>query len=215
MDTSTIEHAPPREASASPEILARFALLPSANIGDAMDRLGAMDSRIAAIWPGARVVGTALTVWTRPGDNLAIHAALPQAHPGDVIVVSGGADESRALIGELIGGRSKALGIAGYVIDGAVRDAAGLAEYQLPVFARAVTPAGPYKDGPGRVGVAVAVGGVSVATGDVIVGDADGVVVIPQAQLEAVATRAEEIRDGEDAKRALIEISLQHILEKA
>lgn len=215
MDISKIAPAPPRAEEIPTELVERYSAIPAANIGDAMERLGAMDSRIASVWPGARLVGTALTVWTRPGDNLAIHAALPQARAGDVIVVSGGGDESRALIGELIGGKAKALGIAGFVIDGAVRDADGLAQYEFPVFARAVNPGGPYKDGPGRVGVPVAVGGVSVSTGDLIVGDADGVVVVPRAQLEDVVVRAEAVRDGEDAKRAQIEESLVGLLRNA
>lgn len=185
----------------------RFTSIPTANLGDAMDRLGAMDSRIQAVWKGAQLAGPAFTVWTRPGDNLAVHAALEAAQPGDVIVVAGGGDESRALIGELIGGRARAAGIAGFVIDGAVRDADGLAEYQVPVFARAVSPAGPYKDGPGRLGCPIAMGGVAVVPGDMIVADADGVVVIPQARLGETAARGEAIREGEVQKRNLIEQS--------
>ncbi|MEW1847958.1 transferase, partial [Nonomuraea angiospora] len=157
----------------SQDVLARLAALPTANIGDAMDRLGVLDSRIRPIWPGARVSGRAFTIWTRSGDNALIHQALDVVEPGDVIVVNGGGDESRALIGELIGQRAKNKGVAGFVIDGAVRDADGLGEMGMPVFARAVTPAGPYKNGPGHLGRTVAVGGVAVAPGDLILGDAD------------------------------------------
>lgn len=192
-------------------LLERFATLPAANIGDAMDRLGALDSRIQAVWPGATVVGTAFTVWTRSGDNKLIHEALEQARPGDVITVNGGGDESRALIGELIGGRARARGIAGFVIDGAVRDAQGLAEYGMPVFARAVTPAGPYKNGPGLLGEPVAVGGVVVRPGDIVVGDADGVVVVPLHRAPEVADGAEAKRASEDASRTAIEAALQSL----
>ncbi|MER6007060.1 RraA family protein [Nonomuraea sp. NPDC051941] len=188
----------------SQDALARLAALPTANIGDAMDRLGVLDSRIRPIWPGARVAGRAFTIWTRSGDNALIHQALDVVEPGDVIVVNGGGDESRALIGELIGQRAKNKGVAGFVIDGAVRDADGLGEMGMPVFARAVTPAGPYKNGPGHLGRTVAVGGVAVAPGDLILGDADGVVVVPLAEAERVAQAAEAVFVTEEGKRAAI-----------
>ncbi|MFF0322233.1 RraA family protein [Nonomuraea angiospora] len=188
----------------SQDVLARLAALPTANIGDAMDRLGVLDSRIRPIWPGARVSGRAFTIWTRSGDNALIHQALDVVEPGDVIVVNGGGDESRALIGELIGQRAKNKGVAGFVIDGAVRDADGLGEMGMPVFARAVTPAGPYKNGPGHLGRTVAVGGVAVAPGDLILGDADGVVVVPLAEAERVAQAAEAVFVTEEGKRAAI-----------
>jgi regulator of RNase E activity RraA len=166
--------------------------------------LGVLDSRIQAIWPGARLAGPALTVWTRAGDNAAIHAALALGKPGDVIVVNGQGDESRALLGELMGGRAKAAGLAGFVLDGAARDAADLADLGVPVFARACTPAGPYKNGPGRVGATIAVGGVAVSPGDIVVGDGDGVVVIPLADAADVAAAAEAVFADESRRRAAI-----------
>lgn len=194
-------------------LLSRFSTLPAANIGDAMGRLGVVDSRIQAVWPGATIAGTAFTVWTRSGDNKLIHEALELAGPGDVIVVNGGGDESRALIGELIGGRAKARGVVGFVIDGAVRDAQGLADYDMPVFARAVTPAGPYKNGPGVLGEPVAIGGVVVRPGDIIVADADGVVIVPLAQAAQIADAAEAKRDSEDASRSTIEAALRDLAD--
>lgn len=196
-----------RPARPDDRLLARFRDLPTANIGDAMDRLGVLYPAIGPAWPGARMVGPAFTVWTRPGDNLGIHAALDAVEPGDVIVVSGGGDESRALIGELIGARARSLGVAGFLLDGAVRDTEGLAEYRMPVFARSRTPAGPYKDGPFALSVDVAVAGVVVKPGDIIVGDADGVVVVPLESASPFADRAEAKRDLEDAKRRSIEAS--------
>jgi RraA family protein len=184
--------------------LARLAALPAANIGDAMDRLGVLDSRIRPIWPGARLAGRAFTVWTRSGDNALVHQALEVVSPGDVIVINGGGDESRALIGELIGQRAMNAGVAGFVIDGAARDADGLGEMGMPVFARAVTPAGPYKNGPGHLGRTIAVGGVAVAPGDLIFGDADGVVVVPASDGERIATAAEAVFAVEEGKRAAI-----------
>ncbi|MFK0006442.1 methyltransferase [Paenarthrobacter sp. NPDC090520] len=185
-------------------VLDRLAKLPAANIGDAMDRLGVADSAIQAIWSGARLAGPAFTVWTRPGDNQGIHQALQVARPGDVIVVAGGADESRALLGELIGEKAINLGIAGFALDGAARDAEALAEIGMPVFARAITPAGPYKNGPSRLGGPVAFGGVPVMPGDIIIGDPDGVVVIPREQAAAVADAAEAVFADETSRRAAI-----------
>jgi RraA family protein len=178
----------------------RLAVIPAANIGDAQERIG-VASGLSPVWVGARLVGPAYTVWTRPGDNLYIHKALDGAKPGDVIVVNGGGDLSRALIGDLIGIRAKTLDIAGFVIDGAVRDAEALAACGLPVFARSVTPAGPYKFGPGRLQVPVAIAGVVVSPGDMVVADADGVVIIQKDDVEQVLLEAERIEANEAAKR--------------
>jgi len=182
-------------------LIERLRTVPAANIGDGMERLGLLDSSVQAVWPGARVVGPAFTVWTRSGDNLFIHKALEECAAGDVIVVNGHGDLSRALIGELIGARAAAKGIAGFVIDGAVRDAEGLQGYGMPVFARAITPAGPYKNGPGRLQVPIAVGGVAVLPGDLIVGDGDGVAVIPKAMAETVTAAAEAVQIDEAERR--------------
>jgi regulator of RNase E activity RraA len=185
-------------------LLDRFRLLPAANVSDAMERLGVLDSRIRAAWPGAAVVGPAFTVWTRAGDNKVLHEALALAQPGDVIVINGCGDESRALLGELIGARAKVNGIAGFIVDGAVRDVDLLMEMGMPVFARAVTPAGPYKNGPGYLGRTIAVGTVAVAPGDIVVADADGVAIVPLGEADAVATGAELIFSNETERRASI-----------
>jgi regulator of RNase E activity RraA len=160
------------------------------------------DSAIHAIWPGARLAGPAFTVWTRPGDNQGIHRALQLARPGDVMVVAGGGDESRALLGELIGERAISLGLAGFALDGAARDAEALGEIGMPVFARAVTPAGPYKDGPSRLGTPISFGGIPVLPGDIIIGDSDGVVVVPRELAAQVAEAAEAVFADESSRRA-------------
>lgn len=188
----------------SADLLARLRKLPAANIGDVQDRLGMMDAGISAIWPGARIVGTAVTVLTAAGDNKVIHAAMDAAEPGEVIVINGLGDMNRALIGELMGEKAHALGLGGFVIDGCVRDGEALAEIPMPVFARGLTPAGPYKNGPGYIGRPVAMGGVVVSVGDVIVGDSDGVVVIRRSEVAAVVERAEEKFAQELAKRQML-----------
>lgn len=175
----------------------RLSALPTPNIGDAMERLGVLDSAIKPVWAGSRLAGPAFTVWTRAGDNAYLHRALAEAAPGDVVVVNGQGDESRALMGDLIGARARNAGIAGFIIDGAVRDAAGLEKIAMPVFARATSPAGPYKNGPGALGCAVAVGGVAVLPGDIVVGDDDGAVVVPRDRAEEILAAAEAVQQDE------------------
>lgn len=178
--------------------------LPVANIGDAMDRLNVVDSGIGPLWAGAHIVGRAFTVMTAGGDNKAIHEALEHAGPGDVLVVNGQGAIHRALIGELIAGRAAAQGVLGFVIDGAARDVRDLEVMQFPVFARAVTPAGPYRNGPGYHQRPVAIGGVVVNPGDLVVADCDGVAVIPQDMETDIITRAVAKHEQELAQRNTI-----------
>lgn len=175
----------------TPDVVQRLGALPVANIGDAMQRLGVVEAEIGAVWRGARTAGTARTVEVAGGDNAGVHEAIDTLRPGDVLVVNGHGVRDRALVGELIAERLRARGCVGLVIDGAVRDVDDLEELGFPVFARAVTPAGPYRNGPFRVGVPVAIGGVVVQPGDVIVADGDGVAVVPAAEAAAVLGRAE------------------------
>ena len=146
-----------------------------------------------------RLVGTAFTVRTRPGDNLAIHKALELVGPGDVIVVDGGGDESRALVGEIMKNIAEHRGAAGYVIDGAIRDVAAFAASDFPCFARAVIHRGPYKSGPGEINVPVSIGGSVVSPGDIVVGDEDGVLSFPAAiakQSAGGGSRPDQARGG-------------------
>jgi regulator of RNase E activity RraA len=200
MDDTTLVGEP---AADNVNLIDRFRRIPAANVGDAMERLGAMTG-IHSIWPNARLVGPAFTVWTRAGDNSGIHRALELAEAGDVIVVNGEGDLSRALIGEMIGAKAAQCGVEGFVIDGAARDASGLAKLGMPAFARAVTPAGPYKNGPYRIGAIIAVGGVAISPGDLIIGDDDGIVVVPKDMATEVIIDAEAIFAKEESKRALL-----------
>ncbi|NQX28685.1 methyltransferase [Microbacteriaceae bacterium VKM Ac-2854] len=187
----------------SDALVERARTVPTANIGDAQERFGIAPG-LHPVWKGARLAGRAFTVWTRPGDNLLIHDALRAAAPGDVIVVNGGGDVTRALIGDLIGLRAATTGIAGFVIDGAVRDADTLGEMGFPVFARGVSPAGPYKHGPGRLDEPVAISGVVCSPGDLVVADADGVVIVQAAAAATVIADAEAIERREVEKRRTI-----------
>ncbi len=178
----------------------RFAALSTTVIGDAMNRMG-VASGLVPIWAGARAVGVARTVWTVPGDNKVIHEALDVCEEGDVLVVNGGGDRSRALVGELMAIRAMKRGVAGFVIDGAVRDRDELAELGFGVWARAVSPAGPYKNGPGFIDCPVAIGSVVVCPSDVVAGDSNGVVVVPALCAETVCAASENIALAEEAKR--------------
>lgn len=159
-------------------------------IGDSQERLYCLDASIAPVGAATRLVGPAFTVYTAAGDNLAIHRALDLVEPGDVLVVNGGGYLDRALIGGIIVEKALKVGIAGMVIDGTVRDLADLRTSALPVFARGTSPAGPYKNGPGELNHPIACGGVACLPGDVVVGDEDGVVVIPQDRVQDVAANA-------------------------
>jgi RraA family protein len=145
------------------------------------------------------MVGTAITVRTRPGDNLAIHEALESVRPGDVIVVDGGGDTSRALIGEIMMTIAVERGAAGIVIDGAIRDVAAIRQSSFPCFARSSIHLGPYKDGPGEINVPVSIGGMVIAPGDIVVGDEDGIVAFPQSIAEELLAlvQAQERREAD------------------
>src|SRR5215471_3484880 len=183
------------------DLIAGFRGAPTSVISDNLGRLpGAVGLR--PYHRGGKLVGAAFTVRTRPGDNLAIHRALELVGPGDVIVVDGGGDETRALVGEIMKNIAEWRGAAGYVIDGAIRDVAAFAASDFPCYARAVIHRGPYKSGPGEINVPVSVGGSVISPGDIVVGDEDGVVSFPAAMgatlLEAV--RAQVAREEEMLK---------------
>lgn len=184
---------------ASAELVAGFAGVPVAVIGDAMERLGMCDAGIAPITPGRPVTGSVLPVLVRAGDNAGIHACLEHVRPGDVVVINGQGDMSRALVGALLARKFTAAGAAGVIVDGCVRDRAELRELGFPVWARGVTPAGPYKHGPAVIGEPVAVGGVVAAAGDLVAADDDGVVVVPAGRAEEIRAEAGRVLEREAA----------------
>jgi 4-hydroxy-4-methyl-2-oxoglutarate aldolase len=168
-----------------------------ATIYEAAGGSGAMTTAIKPVWPGARLVGRARTVRTMAGDNLALHVILPDLQPGDVLVVDAGAETAIAVWGDVMTHAALAVGAVGLVVDGAVRDSAAIAAMVFPVFARSVTIPGPSKQQLGATDVPILCGGVRVAPGDWVVGDADGVVVVPNDQIPAVlaAAAAREARE--------------------
>jgi 4-hydroxy-4-methyl-2-oxoglutarate aldolase len=170
------------------------------HVVDAMNGRGALDAAIKPVDPlTAQFVGTAITCETGPSDNLAIMAAVALAQAGDVVISASDGFMSTAVCGDIVSMMAANAGIQAIVIDGMARDSAGIVEAGLPVFSRGITPNSCVRSGPGRVGHPIVAGGVAVQPGDVIVGDRDGVVVIPQARLDEVIARVEAIRNAEAA----------------
>lgn len=189
-----------------PDAVERCIGLPTSILSDSMERTGGVTGlhwTPGGRWP--RVAGPALTVRTRPGDNLVVHRALDLATPGVVLVVDAGGHGDRALIGEIMARYAASRGVRAIVVDGAVRDVDGLAAGPVAVFSRAVTHVGPYKDGPGEIRGAIQVGGTVVRDGDLVVGDADGVVVIPSGRVEEVVAAAQDRLHQEERDFAAIE----------
>jgi len=154
-----------------------FKDIPVANIADNMNRRACLDARIRPM-NSSMLLGTAITLKTSPGDNLLLYAAIAMAEPGDVIVVDAQGDLSNAIVGELMLTWAKKKGVAGIVVDGAVRDASAIKTMDIAVYAAGVTPNGPFKNGPGEVNAPISCGGQVIRPGDIVVGDEDGIVVI-------------------------------------
>jgi RraA family protein len=194
----------------SSEHIAAFADIPVANISDCMARMTAAGPRVRPMHGSGRLAGPALTVRTRPGDNLFIHKALDMAEAGDVIVVDGGGDLTNALIGELMTTYARSRCIAGFVIHGAIRDLDVIRAGDFPVYAAGVTHRGPYKDGPGEINVPVSIDGMVIQPGDLIVGDLDGVLSIPRQDVSSILAAARAKAAAE--KKTLEEIA-RHALD--
>jgi RraA family protein len=171
----------------APELVRLFEGLPASIISDNLSRLTGTWGLNAYHRPGVPLLGTALTVRVRTGDNLMIHKALQMGTPGSVLVIDGGGCTDRALFGDIMKNVAKMRQFAGIVIDGAIRDAAAYREDDFPCYARGVCHRGPYKDGPGEINVPVSITGMVVQPGDIVVGDDDGVVFISPAEAHAVA----------------------------
>lgn len=174
------------------ELLRNFLHIATPLLSDNMNRLQGASADFRPYHPSCKLVGTAFTVRTRAGDNLMVHKAIDMAEPGDVIVVDAGGDMTQAIIGEIMLSLAKKKGIAGFVIDGAIRDSAAFRELDFPCYAKGVTHRGPFKDGPGEINVPITVGNMLVHPGDIIVGDEDGVIAIPLDYAEQIARLAHE-----------------------
>jgi 4-hydroxy-4-methyl-2-oxoglutarate aldolase len=178
-------------------LVARFAGLPTGFVTDAMNGAGTMHYRIKPIDPQMSFTGVAVTALCPPMDNLAVMAALDFVQPGDVIVVATQGSEAAGIIGDLWALGAKARGVVALVTDGLVRDVPGLLKVGLPTFAIGHNPNSGFRNGPGAVNLPIACGGIGVEPGDIVVGDRDGVVVVPRLQAETVAERLEAVKRRE------------------
>jgi RraA family protein len=161
------------------EWISKFKDLPVANVSDSMHRMSAGGAQLRPMHREGKLAGPAITVKSPPGDNLMLHKAMDMAGPGDVIVMDAGGEVTHALMGEMMLDHARRRGITGFVLNGAIRDADAFLELNVPTFAIGVTHRGPYKNGPGEINCPIAIGGMVVMPGDLVLGDADGVVVVP------------------------------------
>ena len=179
------------------ETLHALRQLGAATIYEAQGAKGALDSGIKPIAPGMRLAGPALTVDTRPADNLMLHYAMLKARPGDVLVVDAKGFLEAGVWGDVFTEQAQRIGLAGLVIHGAVRDAAAMTEAGFPVFSRGLSIKGTGKHQPGRLNVTVTIGDVAIDPGDIIVGDQDGVVVVKRHEVDAVLRKSRQREEKE------------------
>ena len=192
--------SPPRIPDA---LLERFRGLASSNLADAMGRFNFMDP---AIRPrsGLPLCGLAVTVNCRPADNLMIHKALQVAQAGDIVVVATSGNTASAVFGELMCHTAVAQKLGGIIVDGAIRDIDAITRLGFPAYSRTVSPGGCDKDGPGEINVPISCGTTVVAPGDIVVGDEDGVAVVPRAHAEEVLQLVAALVDREEKRIAEI-----------
>ena len=192
------------------DVVAAFAGVPTGYAIDAMNGRGGLDYRIKPLAPAASVfVGVALTCHCGPADNLALFGAMATAKPGDILVAATDGFTGTSVTGDLLLGMAKNRGVLGLVTDGLVRDLAGILGVGLPVYCAGVTPNSPVRNGPGTIGFPVVLGGVAIETGDIIIGDNDGIVIVPRAQATAVLGRLTQVRAAEAALEAKVKAGLQ------
>ena len=186
------------------KLVEAFKDIPVANIDDCMNRIGAVDSQLKPM-NKARLLGTAFTVKAPAGDNLMFHKALDMAKPGDVLVIATFGSQSRSLCGEIMTRYAMSRGLAGFVVDGCIRDSAEIGEIpDFPVYAKGVTPNGPYKNGPGEINFPVSCGNQVICPGDILVGDGDGLLVIKPEEAAGLAERAKKVSQDETKQFASI-----------
>ncbi|ANK80737.1 MAG: hypothetical protein TEF_07950 [Rhizobiales bacterium NRL2] len=199
----TVRRNTPRPSA---EQVAAIAGAPTGFVVDALGGRGAMGPAVKPVIAGqSDFCGVAVTCHTGPADNLALLAALPLLQPGDVAVVATDGYVQTAVVGDLVLQMAKNRGAAALVTDGAVRDTPGIRHVGLPCFATAVTPNSPAKNGPGVVNEPVVLAGLTVAAGDIVVGDVDGVVVVPHARIDAVIAKLHDVRRAEAEMLAKVE----------
>ena len=192
----------------SKELVDQYRQFDTPDISDMLNRMFTMSADIHNVVNNNPLVGLACTVKVFPGDNLMVHKALDAAKPGDVVVIDTSGSQRNAVLGDLVTNKARHRGIAGFIVDGLVRDLPGLREVGLPVFARGVTPFGPLHRGPGELNYPISCGGIVVKAGDIIVADHNGVVVVHKEFANDVIERLKAHKEGmakyvEDVKRGI------------
>lgn len=194
-------------------IINQFGQIPTTCISDAMQGLNNLDPAIKPLKEEYKIAGRAITVKIAVGDNSAVLKALRAAKPGDILVVDAKADLYRAIAGDFVIGMAQTLGIGGIVVDGVVRDIVGIKQLNFPVFSRGTTVAASGKYGVGEINIPISCGGVGLLPGDIIVGDADGVVVIPQTTEQDVFKKALDKIVKDEARASKVSGNVEEILK--
>jgi RraA family protein len=194
-------------------IINQFGQIPTTAISDATQGLNNLDPAIKPLKEEYKIAGRAITVKMAAGDNSAVLKALREAKPGDILVVDAKADLYRAIAGDFVSGMAQTLGIGGLVVDGVIRDIVGIKQLNLPIFSRGTTVAASGKYGVGEINIPIACGGIAVLPGDIIVGDADGVVVVPQAAEQDILKRALDKIAKDEARASKISGKVEEILK--
>ncbi|MDF2856014.1 MAG: Dimethylmenaquinone methyltransferase [Neobacillus sp.] len=194
-------------------IVEKFRNIPTTCISDAMEGLNNLNPSIKPLSESYKLAGRAVTVKIPVGDNLAVLKAIRQAKPGDILIVDAKGDTYRAIAGDFVVGMAQTLGIAGLVVDGVIRDIVGIKALKLPVFSRGTTVAASGKAGVGEVNVPISCGGVTVQPGDILVGDADGVVVIPQTIEQEVLKKSLTKLENDQLREANISGNREAVLK--
>ncbi|MGM8366438.1 RraA family protein [Virgibacillus sp. W0181] len=191
------------------EVVNQFKNVPVSNISDAMGRMYSLSSRIKP-FNSSYLLGTAITVKSRTADNLLFQKALDLAKPGDIIIVDTQGDTINAVAGEIMVEYAKRKRLAGFLIDGAIRDAKKIRESSFPVFASGISANGPYKSGPGEINIPISCGGIVINPGDIIVGDEDGVVAITPKFVDCILKKINAIAKEEKKKLKDIELGVSN-----
>lgn len=181
-------------------IEARFMKLPTTAVSDATGGHTNVAANIKPLADHFKIAGRALTVRLPDGENGAVLEAISKAQKGDILVIDAKGNTNRAVAGDFVMQLAQGVGVQGFVVDGVIRDLAAAREIDFPVFALGTTVAAGQKNGGGVVGGPVSVGGVVVETGDIIVGDIDGVIVVPKADVEKIAAGAEAKVEKDEAR---------------
>jgi 4-hydroxy-4-methyl-2-oxoglutarate aldolase len=194
-------------------IIKQFKEIPTTCISDALEGLNNMNAAIKPLKGEYKIAGRALTVKTPVGDNLAVLRAIREAQPGDIIVVDAKGDQYRAIAGDFVVGMAQTLGVGAIVVDGVIRDIEGIKKLNFPVFSRGTTVAASGKASAGEINVPISCGGTAVNPGDIIVGDADGVVVIPRSEEESVLGKSLDKMRKDEAREKKVSGNIDLIRE--